>query len=462
MKFPQNPNKEIFTSAQNEFLRRGLRKYQTSVQTANRGGYLSWARVASDIQLSQAYKSVVVELIKADEPELWLRGTNDEFVLTREMEEKAEDRWPLLGKKLERFVDGEKSHSTGQRTRSIPEMWVRRVIYEFLLEQDVLPQNFHEKGEEDYSAAIALLNYFKTGTNESAFQRQSFTGTYFARKKLDGDFRPKGLRFEPLPNHSLYQVEGWSSHQTESAPEDHTISGWAIVPPGDGLLLFLKVRKGQEQIRRVYITHSIQALNARVQEFMLGAYGAQGGQELSQSIIRDQGESMFFISRIPVSFDRVEKVVKVFRKRTMRGEPAFTLRDPKENDREDGMPKRSLDTEFLIAVCEGNVSKVERLIPSVKNINVRVGGTEGTALHIIAKYQLIDVFKILRRRQDLNYLAKDNEGQLPSDVAMTAYNNVGLDLFLLRKERQQARREGIDYRAWAIDNVLKHRENSPT
>ena len=66
-------------------------------------------------------------------------------------------------------------------------------------------------------------------------------------------------------------------------------------------------------------------------------------------------------------------------------------------------------------------------------------------MHVVAGYQLKDIFKILRTRSDLNYLAKDHEGRLPSQLAMNADDDVGLGTFLLKKEQEQARREGKDH-----------------
>jgi hypothetical protein len=455
MKFSEDPNKECFTEKQNDLLREGLRRYKANVATATRGGTRSWFSVAADIEASEAYEAIFVELIKADKRDLPYGEATGELNITPADQDKAGDRWQIIGKNLGRFVDGEQSRDTGKRRYITPAMWVRRVIYEFLLAQGLLPLYFDEKDPENFFAAVALLRYFETGVDDSAFQRHSFTGTYQARKKGYGDFCLEKLRFTQFPNHCFYTVLGWSLHQPEAAPEDHDVAGWAIMPPGGGLLVFLKVREGEDSLHRVYVTHSIQVQHGHVQEFVLGAYEAQSSSQLSHSHKKHHAESLFFINRMPISFDRTQKIVKTFRPRTMRGEAAPALDYDEQDDRETRMPKRSIDLEFLCAVCEDNARKVERLIDSVTDINIRVGGTEGTALHVIARYQLKDVFKVLRRRQDLNYLAKDKKGRLPSSAAMEAGDDVGLGMYLLRKELQQARREGIDYRAWAIDNVLR-------
>ena len=77
----------------------------------------------------------------------------------------AEDCWSITGKKLDRFVDGEKSRSTGQRVRSTPEVWVRRVILGFLMEKGRLPVYFHAKGLDSLFPAFALVDYFAIGNN---------------------------------------------------------------------------------------------------------------------------------------------------------------------------------------------------------------------------------------------------------------------------------------------------------
>ena len=130
----------------------------------------------------------------------------------------------------------------------------------------------------------------------------------------------------------------------------------------------------------------------------------------------------------------------------MRGEAALKLDyDEEYASKEVRMPGNNIDVEFLYAVCEGDLHTVEQLVDAVKDINLRVAGSGGMALHVVARYQLKDIFKILRTRSDLNYLARDNEGRLPSLIAMHTDDDVGLGTFLLKKEQEQARREEKDH-----------------
>jgi len=111
------------------------------------------------------------------------------------------------------------------------------------------------------------------------------------------------------------------------------------------------------------------------------------------------------------------------------------------------MAKANIDVEFQHAVCAGDLEKVEALIDSVEDINKPIGGSGGTILHVIADEQLKDIFNVVRKHPGLNYLVQDNSGWLPSQSAMNSDEDVGLGTFLLKKEHQQAKKQGKDFHA---------------
>lgn len=456
------PSAEIFTRVQNNILRWGLKDYQLSIETTSRGGYLSWATVASEMVCTDSYDLIVAELPKAGNPEHSLPKTKSQKNALVD----DEDRWSITGKKLERFVDGEKSRSTGQRVRSTPDVWVRRVILGFLLGRGRLPAYFHVKGLDTYFPAFALLDHFSNGQKPNqCFNDRNFTGTYQGKTTTEGEARPKMLRLEKFPHQQFYEVEEHTLYRTESVPKEIETSGWAIIPSCDGLLMFLQDKDDLTVTHRLYLAHSIHYKQGQLKELMLLPY--QGNlsniTQLDHSMKKSQTESLFFIKRMPDSFDRVPSSVKRSKRRTMRGEAALKL-DCYENyaSREERMPGKNVDVEFLYAVCEGDLHKVKQLIDAVKDINLRVSGSGGTALHVVAKYQLKDIFKILKTRSDLNYLVKDNEGRLPSQLAMNSDEDVALGTYLKRKEMQQARREGIDYLSLGMGPMAKPSPDSPS
>ncbi len=434
-----------FSSDQNAILRWALKTYQMSSETATRGGYLSWATVASEIVCSDSYDRIVAKLQGSENSEALPQNTKSKRLSSLD----EDDRWSITGKKLERFVDGEKSRSTGERTSSNPAVWVRRVVCEFLQEKGCLPKFFHEKGLDVFSSAFALQEYFYARAepdSPSTVIAHNWEGTFRSRVKTEEDLCHKRLRLEVLPRQHLYKVEAWSLSATRFAPRDTEMSGWAIVPPGDGLLVFLKERAAQKSITQfLFVAHSMSVRNGKVSKLRLGLYQSQmySKAQFEQGIGETPSESLFFLNALPVSFDRLPSSVKELKVRKMRGEPALKLsHDDSEDAKEEGMSEKSVDMEFLYAVCEGNLRRVEQLINSVENINIRVAGTGGSALHVVAKYQLKDIFKVLRQRKDLDYLARDLEGRLPSQLAMSSDENVGLGAFLIKKERQQAVKRG--------------------
>ena len=437
-------SEELFTRVQNNILRWGLKTYQWSIETNSRGGCLSWAAVAEEMVCSESY-----DLVIADYPEA-TKATQEQAnkKFPKNTPRNEEDCWSITGKKLERFVDGEKSRSTGQRVRSTPEVWVRRVILGFLLEKGRLPGYFHDQGLNDFFPAFALFDYFSTDSKPNQpFHESDLSGTYLGKTTTEEILRPRRLRLKKFPHQQFYEVEEHALYRMESEPKEMEASGWAIIPPGDGLLMFLQAREANMVTHRLYLAHSIHFKQGQLKELMFVPYQGHRSTltQLDQSMKHRQEESLFFIKQMPDSFDSVPGSVKLLKKRTMRGEAALNL-DYYEDyaPREVRMPEKNIDVEFLYAVCEGNLPKVKQLIATVKNINLRVDGSGGTALHVVANYQLTDIFKVLRTRSDLDYLVKDNKGRLPSQVAMNSEEDVGLGALLMKKEREQARREGRD------------------
>ena len=102
-------SEEIFTRVQNNILRWGLKDYQLSIETTTRGGFLSWATVASEMVCSESYDLVIAELPETEH----LQPSLANATIQQDARVDDEDRWTITGKKLDRFVDGEKSRSTG-------------------------------------------------------------------------------------------------------------------------------------------------------------------------------------------------------------------------------------------------------------------------------------------------------------------------------------------------------------
>lgn len=459
MTFEDYPTKEVFTHVQNNVLRWGLKDHQMSIETQTRGGYLSWLTVAYDIVCSSSNDLEFPDLTEEQEQQL---DQLHSLKRTRDGEDRRvhdDTGWPITRNKLERFVDGEKSRSTGLHKRQTPEIWVRCVIRDFLQEVGRLPEYFDEPGLESFFPALVLRDYFSTNPpRPTDLQVLDFSGTYIESKKEDGENRPRRLSFHLAPQERFYEVEESVSYEGKSSPKVITSLGWATLPPFGGMMVFLQDQDKDEQTHRLYFLHSYVCKQKSHLELRLLSYQGQESAMIQPdtSMTKAETKSVGFLKDLPKSFDKVTVSVKRLKKRTPRGEAAPKLEyDEIRELKESKMVGENVDIEFQHAVCAGDVQQVESLIDLVEDINRRIGGSGGTILHVIADEQLKDIFRIVRKRQDLNYLVKDNNGRLPSQLAMNSDEDVGLGTYLKRKEIQQARRDEIDYQRFAMGPASK-------
>lgn len=439
-----------FSRVQNNILRWALKDYQMSVETSTRGGYWSWLDVEKELARSSSYERVVANLQATENFDL---GPQNAKSKVQPLPDDA-DRWSITGKKLERFVDGEKSRSTGLRKRQTPEVWVRCVLKDFLHTKGHLPEYFNDPGLEPFYPAFALAEFFSTSSpSPNDLPVLDFSGTYRERNKTNGENRPARLGFCMDPQRRFYEMEGSTSHRGKSGPKLVRGWGWATVMPSGSMIVFLQNQDEDEITHCMYFLHSHGGAAKNLIELRLLPYqGPIAPMVKSGNVTINEGyKYVHYINDIPKTFDRVPSFVKALRKRTPRGEAALKLvYDDVSETEECNMVVEDIDIEFQHAVCAGDVQRVQSLIDSVEKINQRIAGSGGTILHVIADEQLKDIFKIVRTRRDLNYLVKDNWGRLPSQVAMNSEEDVGLGTFLIKKEMQQARRDRIDYREFAM------------
>ena len=80
------------------------------------------------------------------------------------------------------------------------------------------------------------------------------------------------------------------------------------------------------------------------------------------------------------------------------------------------------------------------------NVNAQDPDTGATALHYAAAMRARAIINWLAKRKDIDYLIRDNEGRLPSTLAYEVASDPVIGRFLVKKECEQARARGIDYR----------------
>jgi len=133
--------------------------------------------------------------------------------------------------------------------------------------------------------------------------------------------------------------------------------------------------------------------------------------------------------------DFIERYHKSLRKRL---DTVFSLGKQR---REEEMP--SIGREFLKAVVRGNPRTVEVFIEEGMNVNYQDPKSGETALHAAAGARARQSVRVLLATGDCNYLLRDRQGRLPSELAYLAGDDPALARLLGNKERKQARAQGI-------------------
>ncbi|MEW8052904.1 MAG: hypothetical protein AB2809_21315 [Candidatus Thiodiazotropha sp.] len=106
-----------------------------------------------------------------------------------------------------------------------------------------------------------------------------------------------------------------------------------------------------------------------------------------------------------------------------------------------------IDAKFIALVRARQYPEAIALIPEVTDINVRDPGTQASALHFAAARRCIILLRELEKRDELDYLAQDRQGRLPSQLAWEECGHEKLGAELIRKEKAYADRIGIS--AWS-------------
>lgn len=98
---------------------------------------------------------------------------------------------------------------------------------------------------------------------------------------------------------------------------------------------------------------------------------------------------------------------------------------------------------FFSAAQTGEDELVEALLGEGLSVNLRDPETGATALHYAAENAARRVLRVLLKTGQCDFLAKDKEGRRPSELADIYGNDPAMARLLLRKEIEQARRQGV-------------------
>ncbi len=101
------------------------------------------------------------------------------------------------------------------------------------------------------------------------------------------------------------------------------------------------------------------------------------------------------------------------------------------------------DLAFIDRVRQRRYQEALGLIAQVRDINVVDPQTGATALHYAAHRSCMVLIEALAQRADLNYLVRDRDGRLPSELAWELSGNASLGARLIAQEQAQATRDGV-------------------
>jgi len=103
----------------------------------------------------------------------------------------------------------------------------------------------------------------------------------------------------------------------------------------------------------------------------------------------------------------------------------------------------SLGEQFLAAAEDADPERLEALAAQGAPVNYHDPRNGLTALHYVAAQGARRAFRALLRIGGLDFLARDDQGRLASEMAGAYGRNLAMERLLFRKEIQQAREKGI-------------------
>jgi Ankyrin repeats (many copies) len=103
----------------------------------------------------------------------------------------------------------------------------------------------------------------------------------------------------------------------------------------------------------------------------------------------------------------------------------------------------SLGEKFLAAAEDADPERLEALAAQGAPVNYHDPRNGLTALHYVAAQGARRAFRALLRIGGLDFLARDDQGRLASEMAGAYGRNLAMERLLFRKEIQQAREKGI-------------------
>ncbi len=109
-----------------------------------------------------------------------------------------------------------------------------------------------------------------------------------------------------------------------------------------------------------------------------------------------------------------------------------------------GNPHMKFGWRFLDAAKNGDARTMKELLDPNLPVNVIDPDDRATALHYIATFGARPALRVIVKSRNLDYLLRDGEGRLPSELAREFGHDDAMARLLLIKETRQARAQGRD------------------
>ena len=434
----------MFNIWQIQTLRQRLRAYKETQRK-------SWLAIAEAIIESPSNTLNYPEASEEDELEL------DKADQHRKSKRKPDVGWPIRQQDLSRFVDGETDKSTGERVQRDTSDWKLEAVFKFLVSQDYLPEDFLELTSENW--ALQTLISLSELIDLQA-EPVNLSGTYARSIKAPEYSLAETCRLSSTesPVHQIRttqvrNVQGLRRH-TRKTNE----IGWAIQTSATNMWIIVRSEEVVSNDERTIRTGLIQFSEKATEN--IGIVWTTGSNSQERAQITDSTPSINLLiyqdkSRVvcsdtdkPDSLEDERKKKRKplsFAKRTAAGD---RWKKFKNRGREKGrdMPDESTTEQFLKAAEYGEYNTLEQMLESGIDVNCEHPVTKARALHYVACYDAQPALESLERAENLEYLALDAKGRLPSYYAWHSAHNPVLGTYLQKKEIAEAEAKGVDYK----------------
>ncbi len=108
------------------------------------------------------------------------------------------------------------------------------------------------------------------------------------------------------------------------------------------------------------------------------------------------------------------------------------------------LEQTQLGLDFVEAARECHAAKLQRLIDRNAPVNFIDPHDRATALHYIAAYRARPALRVILKTGKCDFLIRDGQGRLPSQLAREYGHDDAMARLLLIKEIRQAQAQGID------------------